>query len=114
MNWIFVCRECREGGAALAEAAAQILADRPKWRVTLAGCMSGCRGGASLAARAPGKTAYLFSPVEPEDLPGLAAFAALYEASPDGAIEDARPLGSLRLKALARIPPHPFALDPEA
>lgn len=111
---VFVCRECRDGGEALAEGARRALGERPGWRVLLSDCLSGCRSEASLAVRAPGKTAYLFGPVKPEDLPGLAAFAALYDASPDGAITDARPLGTLRLRALARIPPHPFDLDPQA
>jgi predicted metal-binding protein len=38
------------------------------------------------------------------DIPNLIAFLRLYGASPDGNLADARPLGSLRNKALARIP----------
>jgi len=37
-------------------------------------------------------------------MPDLLTFARLYAASPDGNFADARPLGALRTKALARIP----------
>jgi predicted metal-binding protein len=42
--------------------------------------------------------------VTAQDLPDLITFAHLYAASPDGTFADARPLGALRSKALARIP----------
>ncbi len=67
-------------------------------------CMSGCARGSTLGLRAPGKTAYLFGDLTPADLPDLITFARLYAASKDGTFADARPLGALRTKALARIP----------
>ncbi|MBL4929720.1 DUF1636 domain-containing protein [Fuscibacter oryzae] len=67
-------------------------------------CMSGCTRPSTLAARAPGKTTYLFGDINESDLPDILAFARLYHDSPDGNFVDARPLGALRLKAIARIP----------
>lgn len=67
-------------------------------------CVSGCRSGGSVAVREPGRMAYLFGPVDAGDMEGLRRFVDLYRAAPDGAIRDARPLGPLRFKALARIP----------
>ena len=52
----------------------------------------------------PGKTAYLFGDLTAADLPDLLTFARAYAASPDGTFADARPLGTLRTKAIARIP----------
>jgi predicted metal-binding protein len=66
--------------------------------------MSGCARASTAAFRAPGKTAYLFGDLTAADLPDLITFARLYAASPDGTLADARPLGALRSKALARIP----------
>ncbi|WP_246020187.1 DUF1636 family protein [Aliigemmobacter aestuarii] len=67
-------------------------------------CMSGCARPSTIAFRAPGKTAYLFGEVTADDLPHLVVFARLYRDTPDGNLADARPLGPLRMKALARIP----------
>lgn len=67
-------------------------------------CMSGCARPSTAAFRAPGKTAYLFGDLTAADLPALITFAQLYAASSDGNFADARPLGALRSKALARIP----------
>lgn len=102
---ITLCASCTpaQGGlvaplrAALAEAG--IVAD-----VATTDCMSGCTRPATLAFRSPGKTAYLFGDITADDLPDLLTFARLYAASPDGTFADARPLGPLRLKAIARIP----------
>ena len=41
----------------------------------------------------------------------LLTFARLYFASADGVLDDARPLGALRTKALARIPGYPCLHD---
>lgn len=102
MTRVFVCADCA-GAAGRLAAIEQALAGTG-WQVAPSACLSGCRSGASVAVRAQGKMAYLFGPVLDEDLPGLRAFVALYDAAPDGAISDALPLGSLRFKALARIP----------
>lgn len=67
-------------------------------------CMSGCTRPSTIAFRAAGKTAYLFGDVTDADLPDLVTFARLYDAAPDGNLADARPLGALRQKAIARIP----------
>lgn len=67
-------------------------------------CMSGCSRPQTAAFRAPGKTAYLFGDLGTSDLQDLINFARLYHDSPDGTFDDARILGSLRLKAIARIP----------
>jgi len=72
--------------------------------VALTDCLSGCTRPSALAVRDQGKTAYLFGDLTAADLPGLVTFARLYAASPDGTFADARPLGALRLKAIARIP----------
>ena len=42
--------------------------------------------------------------VWPDDWTGARRFVAAYEATGDGCFADARPLGALRFKALARIP----------
>ena len=67
-------------------------------------CMSGCARPSTIAFRSAGKTAYLFGDLTAADLPDLITFARLYAASPDGTLADARPLGALRSKAIARIP----------
>lgn len=72
--------------------------------VRAGGCMSGCAQGPTLAVRAPGRMAYLFGPVGAADIPDLIVFLRLYAELPAGEVVDARPLGRLRLKALARIP----------
>jgi predicted metal-binding protein len=66
--------------------------------------MSGCTRPSTVAFRAEGKTAYLFGEIAEADIPNLVTFLRLYSASPDGNLADARPLGSLREKAIARIP----------
>ena len=100
-----VCRSCAAGQAGFA--------DRLRHAVASAGlaldvrdidCMSGCSRPTTLAFRAPGKTAYLFGDIGDGDLPGILVFARLYLRSPDGNLADARPLGVLREKAIARIP----------
>ena len=74
------------------------------FEVTVTECLSGCTRPATLAFRAPGKTAYLFGDLTEADLPDLLTFARAYRASPDGNFADARPFGTLRHKAMARIP----------
>ena len=70
----------------------------------LTDCMSGCARPSTCAFRAAGKTAYLFGDLTADDLPDLLTFARLYAASADGTFPDARVLGGLRMKAIARIP----------
>ena len=73
-------------------------------QVATTDCMSGCTRPSTCAFRAPGKTAYLFGDLTADDLPDLLTFARHYAASPDGNLPDARVLGGLRMKAIARIP----------
>ena len=74
-------------------------------------CMSGCARPSTVAFRAEGKTAYLFGDVGEADLPDLVTFVRLYLASADGNLADARPLGALREKAIARIPGRGVAIE---
>ena len=102
---IFVCATCPLGQNGFAEtlhSAAASLAFPAT--VAQSDCMSGCARESTIAFRSPGKVAYLFGDLTAADLPDLLAFAALYHASPDGRFADARILGALRTKALARIP----------
>lgn len=97
-----VCRNCPAGRAGFAvrlRAAAGAACT-----VAETDCMSGCTRPSTVAFRAPGKTAYLFGDITAADLPDLLTFLRLYAAAPDGNFADARPLGGLREKAIARIP----------
>jgi predicted metal-binding protein len=76
----------------------------PGFQVRVVDCMSGCTKSSTMSFRAPGKTAYLFGQLSEGDLPGLVTFAAAYLASPDGEFTDTLMFGTLRTKALARIP----------
>lgn len=102
---VTVCRSCPAGRAGLAAllraASAQAGLDAS---VEETDCMSGCTRPSTIAFRAEGKTAYLFGDLTPDDLPGLLVFLKLYRDAPDGNFADARPLGALREKAIARIP----------
>ena len=67
-------------------------------------CMSGCDRPQTLAVRQNGKTAYLFGEITGDDIGDIVTFLQLYTYQPDGNFADARPLGELRFKAIARIP----------
>lgn len=102
---ITLCVTCALGRSGFSETLAQSLtATGIAHRIGVTDCLSGCTRPSALAFRAPGKTAYLFGDLTSADLPDLITFARLYAASPDGDFTDARPLGDLRAKALARIP----------
>lgn len=102
---VTLCQSCalgRQGfatelGAAMAKAGLPVA-------VATVDCMSGCTRPSTCAFRSPGKTAYLFGDLTAQDLEALVTFARLYLASADGALADARVLGDLRFKAIARIP----------
>lgn len=98
----FLCTTCRNGGEGFAAAVQLALGGLAE--IVKIDCMSGCTRDQTLAFRATGKTAYLFGDLTLADLPELVAFARLYAASPDGRFDDARLLGALRHKAIARIP----------
>lgn len=105
MMRITLCASCPLGQSGFAEdLRAALAAEGLAALITTTDCMSGCARASTVAFRAAGKTAYLFGDLGASDLPDLLAFARLYAASPDGTFADARPLGALRLKALARIP----------
>ena len=98
---MFVCTTCslgREGFLETLRARMQ--------GVTVEGidCMSGCTRDQTVAFRAAGKVAYLFGEITEADVPELQNFVRLYGESADGNFADARVLGGLRLKAVARIP----------
>jgi predicted metal-binding protein len=97
---VSVCTSCTEDGAFLDV----VRAGLPACAVEGVDCMSGCTRAQTVAFRAAGKTAYLFGDITPADLPDLQNFARLYAATPDGTFADARVLGALRSKAIARIP----------
>lgn len=100
-----LCRTCR--------ATDPTLSDQLREAVTGAGltaklqqvdCMSGCKRPQTLAVRQPGKTAYLFGEVSTADIPDILTFLRLFAETKDGNLADARPIGGLRFKAIARIP----------
>ncbi len=102
---IILCASCPLPGQGFAETLSRALRDAAiPARISTVDCMSGCARPSTIAFRAPGKTAYLFGNLSGEDLLELVNFARLYLASPDGNFGDARPLGTLRTKAIARIP----------
>lgn len=102
---VTVCTSCPAGRAGLASTLRSAI-EAAGLPVTVGevDCMSGCTRPSTVAVRAPGKTAYLFGDTGDADVPNLVTFLRLYEAAPDGNLADARPLGTLREKALARIP----------
>ena len=97
---VFVCTTCTEDGGFL-----EVVRDGlPDLTVEGIDCMSGCIRAQTVAFRDSGKVAYLFGDITAEDMADLRTFARLYAASDDGTFEDARVLGDLRTKAIARIP----------
>ena len=102
---VSVCQTCDGDAEGVAAGlAAALVAAGIAAQVRRVDCMSGCTRPATIAFRATGKTAYLFGDCTPDDIADLVTFARLYAAAPDGNLGDARPLGSLRQKAIARIP----------
>lgn len=98
---VHVCTSCHLGREGFLEVVRRGL---PGCAVAGVECMSGCAREQTVAFRSPGKVAYLFGGITEADLPELSNFARLYAASADGSFADARVLGGLRRKALARIP----------
>lgn len=99
---LHVCTLCKLGRAGFAD---RLRAAMPAGVDVLeVECMSGCTRDQTVAFRATGKTAYLFGDITESDVAELQNFARLYAASPDGTFADARVLGNLRNKAIARIP----------
>ena len=102
---VTLCASCALGRSGFAETLAEAMAEAGiSAQIATTECMSGCKTPSTLAVRAEGKMAYLFGELTAADLPDLLTFARLYAESPDGTLADARPIGALRFKALARIP----------
>ncbi|MGI3187330.1 DUF1636 family protein [Nioella aestuarii] len=99
-----VCTTCVLGASGFADRLHAALPAEPTAKVNTVDCMSGCPRPSTLSVRAPGKTAYLFGDLTEADLPLILAFLPLYADSVDGNFADARVIGDLRLKAIARIP----------
>lgn len=97
---VFVCATCTVDGGFV-----DVMRDGlPNLNVISVDCMSGCTRAQTVAFRSPGKVAYLFGDITADDMVDLQNFAQLYQASQDGNFADARVLGNLRTKAIARIP----------
>lgn len=102
---IILCGSCDLGRGGFAATLANALRQAGlAEEITTVDCMSGCTRPSTIAFRIPGKTAYLFGEVTAADLDDLVAFTHAYSASPDGNLPDARVIGGLRFKAIARIP----------
>lgn len=97
---VFACATCSVDGAFVDVLRAGLTG----LDVEAVDCMSGCTRAQTVAFRSPGKVAYLFGEITEADLPDLRTFVRLYAGSADGTFEDARVLGNLRTKAIARIP----------
>ena len=97
---VIICRSCASGRSL----SCALRADLQGYALSETECMSGFTRPSTVAFRAPGKTAYLFGDLTVEDSEDLAQFARLYLASAAGDFTDARVLGGLRQKAIARIP----------
>jgi predicted metal-binding protein len=104
MTTVTLCTSCPLGRDGFAEALRAAVEPAGLGRVATTDCMSGCTRPSALAVRAAGKTAYLFGDVTAADLPHILTFLRLYARSSDGNLADARPIGPLRTKAIARIP----------
>ncbi|WIY25628.1 DUF1636 family protein [Parasedimentitalea psychrophila] len=100
-----LCRTCKEADPTLPDQLAEAISGAGL-AATLqqVDCMSGCKRPQTLSVRQTGKTAYLFGEISTDDIGEVLTFLRLYAESPDGNFADARPLGNLRFKAIARIP----------
>jgi len=97
----YICTICTAQSADFVREARAAL---PHLTISSVECMSGCTRAQTVAFRAQGKVAYLFGEITAADFPALETFSRLYEASDNGTFTDARVLGDLRTKAIARIP----------
>jgi predicted metal-binding protein len=101
---VTLCGSCALGATGFLQDLRAALTLDPGILVGTTDCMSGCARPSTLSVRDTGKTAYLFGDLDAGDLPEILEFLRLYAASPDGNFTDARVLGKLRFKAIARIP----------
>ena len=102
---VTLCQTCRDADLTLPAQLAKAL-DAASLRVELqqVDCMSGCDRPQTLSIRQSGKTAYLFGKISTTDIPDILVFLRHYDTQKDGNFADARVLGDLRFKAIARIP----------
>ncbi|MEZ7813072.1 MAG: DUF1636 family protein [Paracoccaceae bacterium] len=102
---ITFCKRCPLGQSTLPSALSKALLEKKiTAKVSDIDCLSGCARPSAISVRQTGKTAYLFGDLNENDLNDLVYFVDLYAQSSDGNFADARPLGTLREKAIARIP----------
>ncbi|CUH88029.1 putative metal-binding protein [Phaeobacter sp. CECT 5382] len=100
-----LCNTCQGADPTLAQQLMDTLAEAGQnAKVQQVDCMSGCKRPQTLSLRQSGKTAYLFGEITSADLADIVTLVRLFADSPDGNFADARPLGALRMKAIARIP----------
>ncbi|SHI47733.1 Predicted metal-binding protein [Shimia gijangensis] len=104
---LFICETCLDAqgqtpGPDMADAVRAAL--QVDIEVMLTPCMNLCEEPVSLAFRAPGKMAYLFSGTNPKDVNDITAMARLFVEAEGGVIDDARPAGRLRFCLKGRIP----------
>lgn len=102
---VTLCRTCRDADPTLVDQLTEALSGAGiTVKVQQVDCMSGCKRPQTLSVRQSGKTAYLFGEIITDDIGDVVTFLRLYAESSDGNFTDARPLGNLRFKAIARIP----------
>lgn len=102
---VTVCTSCPMGLAGFADTLRdRLAADHKDVVVATRDCMSGCTRPSTVAVRSAGKTAYLFGDLTDADADLIDTFLRHYRDSDTGDFEDARVLGDLRFKAIARIP----------
>lgn len=100
-----LCNTCQGADPTLPQQLMDALAKEDlSAKVQQVDCMSGCKRPQTLSLRQSGKTAYLFGEITSADLADIVTLVRLFADSPDGNFADARPLGALRMKAIARIP----------
>ena len=100
-----ICKTCASPGADPQGAAlAQALSLPPGWEVFLHPCLNLCGKPVAAAVQGVERATYLLAGLTPADADDLAAFAALYDAAPDGWITDARGAGRVRLCLQGRVP----------
>ena len=102
---VTLCRTCRDADPTLPDQLTEAVTGAGlQVKLQQVDCMSGCKRPQTLSVRQSGKTAYLFGDITTSDIPDILTFLSLYASSADGNFADARPLGDLRFKAIARIP----------
>lgn len=68
-------------------------------------CLSACNSGASVALSAPGRWAYVYGRMTPENAADILTGAAAYANAPDGLVPWRERPVIFRKQSLARIPP---------